>query len=123
MIMSRLSRRSGVFAPLAALVHRFRAGDKVSLTETAGTLANRGQRFRVEATMPARDGEFQYRIRGEAEGFDRVASETMLTAAAQSEADAVFAATPEGDRHGKGPATQQQGNPQAETGEGRGEAR
>lgn len=91
-VMPRSGRRSGRFAPLAALSHRFAVGDAVSLAHDPGSNAPRGQRFRVLAALPARDTAFQYRIRGEAETYDRMAPENMLKPASPP-ADAVFSRT------------------------------
>ena len=75
MIMSASSRRSGVFTPRPPVPsHRFAVGQAVLLTSTVGTDIARDHRFCVIATLPARDGSLQYRIRDEAENHDRVAT-------------------------------------------------
>jgi hypothetical protein len=89
------TRRSGVLArrpPIAR--HQFAVGDAVLLTNMSAVDAARGLRFAVVATMPHRDGSLQYRIRDQAEKFDRVASENMLEAAPLSTAATDDAAEP-----------------------------
>lgn len=85
MMQIRSNRRSGAFVPRVALPsHRFAVGQGVKLKSTVGMSVDTEELFRVTATMPPRDGSPQYRIRNEAENYERVTTEDALEAAASS---------------------------------------
>lgn len=120
MILSRSNRRSGAFLPRPPLPsHGFAVGQAVRLKSTLGMSVGAADLFRVTATMPPRDGSPQYRIRNEAESYDRVTTEDALEAASSAPADERSQhAQAGGDAGGQGAETQQSRDPQAQAGEG-----
>ena len=58
---------------------RFSAGQRVSVSRS-GSFSVPGGVYRIVNAMPAEAGPPQYRIRNEAENFDRVISESRLEA-------------------------------------------
>lgn len=108
MIMPRTSRRRGVVAPRPPVPgHLFAVGQRVRLKSATFRIATSSTaRFRVLATMPARDGSLQYRIRDAAETFDRVMTEDLLEAAPGSAANDLFTRTKEGSTDGQRSETQ-----------------
>jgi hypothetical protein len=60
--------------------HRYSAGQRVRLRSADRGLPAGSSSFKVIAALPIeRDGEVRYRIKSEAETFERVASETSLS--------------------------------------------
>jgi hypothetical protein len=59
--------------------YKYNAGQRVSVSRGAGA-AFPGGSYRVVGALPSGDGPQQYRIRNEAEMFDRVIDETRLEA-------------------------------------------
>jgi hypothetical protein len=60
--------------------HRYSAGQRVRLRSTNRGLPAGSGSFKVIAALPIeRDGEVLYRIKSEAETFERVANETSLS--------------------------------------------
>lgn len=65
------------------MAHRFRIGDAVDLAQSRINTP-RGP-YKITSLMPeGRDGEPQYRIKGEAAGPERVVTETEIIARARS---------------------------------------
>ncbi len=58
---------------------RFSAGQRVSVTRS-GNFSVPGGVYRIVNSMPAETGPPQYRIRNDAENFDRVIGESRLEA-------------------------------------------
>ncbi|HEV7253488.1 MAG TPA: hypothetical protein VGN97_10390 [Mesorhizobium sp.] len=89
MILSRSNRRSGAFLPRSTPPsHGFAVGQAVRLKSTLGMAAGATDLFRVTGTMPPRDGSPQYRIRNEAESYDRVTTEDALEPASSAAGEA-----------------------------------
>jgi hypothetical protein len=60
--------------------HRFAAGQRVRLRPAHGALAAGSGSFKVIKALPIeRAGEIRYRIKSEAETFERVADESTLS--------------------------------------------
>ena len=61
--------------------HKFTRGQRVRLSPTRrGLSAGSGSSFKILATLPIeRSGEIRYRIKSEAENFERVADESTLS--------------------------------------------
>jgi hypothetical protein len=71
--------------PHDAPTHRFHVGDWVHIAADPTALARVGGLYRILATLPAQaDGRLQYRVRSEAERFERIVKEDEMTAAAGS---------------------------------------
>ena len=60
---------------ISSLAHRFALGEAVRLKDGFRTL---GAVFVVTAKLPPKDGSPQYRIRNEAERFERMAMQSSL---------------------------------------------
>lgn len=60
--------------------HRFSTGQRVRLRPGRGALAAASGSFKIITALPIeREGEVRYRIKSEAENFERVADETSLS--------------------------------------------
>ena len=60
--------------------HRFSAGQRVRLRSAQGALPASSAAFKIIRALPIeRTGEVRYRIKSEAESFERVADEANLT--------------------------------------------
>ena len=64
-------------SPLA--VHKFKVGQTVDFTPGRGTMATMSRLYKIVMLLPPADGDFQYRIKGNSEPFERVASERDLS--------------------------------------------
>ncbi|NWG92884.1 MAG: hypothetical protein HXY21_10335 [Parvularculaceae bacterium] len=64
--------------PSPAERHRFSVGDEVRVISTSGMWFKHGVEYRVTAALPPQAGKLQYRIKNEAEPFERVVSESQL---------------------------------------------
>lgn len=67
--------------PSPAERHRFSVGDEVRVISTSGMWFKHGVEYRVTAALPPQAGKLQYRIKNEAEPFERVVSESQLATA------------------------------------------
>lgn len=60
--------------------HRFASGQRVRLRPTRGGMSAGNGSFKIIAALPIeRAGEIRYRIKSEAETFERVADESTLS--------------------------------------------
>ncbi len=60
--------------------HRFSAGQRVRLRSGRGAPATASGSFKILSALPIeREGEVRYRIKSEAETFERIADETNLS--------------------------------------------
>lgn len=73
MIRTRAERAARIQA-----THRFAIGQTVYLKTWFTTPLRTEESYSVTACLPARDNEYQYRIRAESERYDRVAGEAAL---------------------------------------------
>lgn len=64
--------------PSPAERHRFSVGDEVRVISTSGMWFKHGVDYRITAALPPQAGKLQYRIKNEAEPFERVVSESQL---------------------------------------------
>lgn len=64
--------------PSPAERHRFSVGDEVRVISTSGMWFKHGVEYRITAALPPQAGKLQYRIKNEAEPFERVVSESQL---------------------------------------------
>jgi hypothetical protein len=64
--------------------HRYKVGQMVGLARGFGYVRAAGSRYRIVSLLPRGRTHFQYRIRGESEAFERVASENELTELAEA---------------------------------------
>ena len=62
--------------------HKFKVGQTVNYTPTFFRTVNADAIFKITQLLPARDDEFQYRIRTASEPYERVAKESQLNRAA-----------------------------------------
>jgi hypothetical protein len=58
--------------------HRFAVGESVRLSNRRGLSTRLGETYRITRRLPERDSSPQYRIRSEAEAYERVATEDIL---------------------------------------------
>ena len=58
--------------------HKFPLGHKVTFQPEFGQVNNRGEVFTVIRQLPETEGVFQYQIKSEMDGHERVARETQL---------------------------------------------
>jgi len=58
--------------------HKFRAGQRVTLAPSLMNRSAAGGGYVVTKQLPARDGEFEYRIKSMSEPHERVARESEL---------------------------------------------
>lgn len=72
-------RRSGPSAGYVAPSHFFHVGDAVLLRRSYQYAAAAGV-YRITATLPPSDGQFQYRVRNEEERYERVVAQDRLEA-------------------------------------------
>lgn len=77
-----LLRASPVVKP-SATGHLFKVGDRVLMKPSFQYAAASGV-YRVTATMPASDGQPQYRLQSDEERYERVAPQDSLTLATAS---------------------------------------
>jgi hypothetical protein len=68
------------------VAHRFVVGQSVRLSDRRGLSSKAAETYRVTRTLPARDNSPQYRIRSDAESYERVAKEDILEAAEEAHA-------------------------------------
>jgi hypothetical protein len=60
--------------------HRFSAGQRVRFRAGRGVMSAGSGSFKIVTALPIeREGEVRYRIKSEAENFERVADETNLS--------------------------------------------
>ncbi|MCM5557314.1 hypothetical protein [Pleomorphomonas sp. JP5] len=74
-------RRSGPSGAYTAPSHLFHVGDAVNVRRSYLHAAATGV-YHVVATLPPSEGQFQYRVRSEAERYERVVSQDRLEAVA-----------------------------------------
>ena len=60
------------------MTHRFKIGDSVRMASTMSARTASAHQFKVVRQLPERGGEVQYRIKSDAEAFERVAVESAL---------------------------------------------
>ncbi|MBA8904626.1 hypothetical protein [Aminobacter ciceronei] len=58
--------------------HRFTVGQMVRIKSRIGIAVKDAETFHVKATLPAKDGSPQYRIRSDGENHERVTTEDNL---------------------------------------------
>jgi hypothetical protein len=58
-------------------VHRFKVGQRVSIRRRHAQLDGSGD-YKIIRLMPASEGENQYRVKGNAEPFERVVKESEI---------------------------------------------
>ncbi len=64
--------------PLEAAIHQFSVGQIVRMRSRSGVFPKTVELFRITRTLPARDNLPQYRLRGDGENYERVATEDNL---------------------------------------------
>jgi len=60
-------------------VHRFKVGQTVDFSPGRGTMASMSRLYKIIKLLPPENGQFQYRIKGSSEPFERIASERDLS--------------------------------------------
>ncbi len=63
---------------LEGAVHQFSVGQIVRMRSRSGVFPKTDEVFRITRTLPARDNLLQYRLRSDAENYERVATEDNL---------------------------------------------
>jgi hypothetical protein len=60
-------------------LHKFRIGQLVDLAPGKRGMPASGRPYAIIRLLPPQDGQNQYRIKGQAETFERIAKESELT--------------------------------------------
>ncbi|MFI4996168.1 MAG: hypothetical protein ACHQAQ_10345 [Hyphomicrobiales bacterium] len=61
-------------------IHLYKISQNVLLAEHAGINLKLAATYKIVATLPERESELQYRVKGDHERFERVVGEYQITA-------------------------------------------
>lgn len=64
-------------SPLAD--HKFKVGQTVDFSPGRSTMASMSRLYKIVMLLPPAEGDFQYRIKGTSEPFERIARERDLS--------------------------------------------
>lgn len=76
--MIRFTKGPSAAARVEKPSHRFAIGQVVRIRSRIGMAVKDAETFQVKATLPAKDGSPQYRIRSDRENHERVTTEDNL---------------------------------------------